>query len=665
MSNGPHGDEADRDVQALRLRTAELEQQLADCYTALGAAGHSPRMLSMHDADEYLQTVIATSHDGILVVDSVGRFEFGNEAFFRIFGWPEDELIGHHFIKVVPEDLHEFILERWVEVQAGKGAPYEVDIVHKDGTRRNLLVSHRHMTIAGQRKYCVITKDVTELKRAQEGLELLGLIAEQVADSVITTNPDYEITYANRSFHRIYGYHPRSILGRSPDFLNAEPDAERIQNEIYQAVSMGQSWRGEILNRRKDGSVFPCELTVFPLVSAHGKTLAFAGIQRDLTEPKRAEEALRQSERKFRAIFDQTFEMIGLLRCDGTVLEANNTAMDFGRLDESDVVGKPFWETPWWAHSQELRDRLRDAIDQAAAGQFARFEAFHPGSDGQTRYVDVSIKPVEDEEGNVVLLIPEGRDITERKAAEDELARHRDHLEEIVEKRTRQVVEAQAALRKAHSRLLNVSEAERRHLARELHDSVGQNLAAITVGIRLAVEACRDAAGHEEELTVLNAAVEQCAETMREVRAICHGLYPPALESMGLASAIRQLGRSCGSAIQFHLDCPETLARARFAPEQEIALFRIAQEAVSNVLKHSRATRIRVALGLEDSQLTMTVIDDGVGFDATTVAARGLGLRSMDERARAIGGTTVISSEPGRTTIDVSTPAQPAGPDQD
>lgn len=196
------------------------------------------------DADSYLETVIETSHDGILVVDSEGLFEFGNEAFFRIFGWPADELIGHHFIKVVPPDMHDFILERWEEVQAGKGEPYEVDIVRKDGSRRSLLVSHRHMTIAGRRKYCVITKDVTDLKRAQRDFELLSLIAEQVTDSVIVTNLDFEITYVNRSFESVFGFPPHEVFGRTPDFLNVDPNAEQIQNDIYDSVSSGRFWRG-------------------------------------------------------------------------------------------------------------------------------------------------------------------------------------------------------------------------------------------------------------------------------------------------------------------------------------------------------------------------------------------------------------------------------------
>ena len=132
----------------------------------------------------------------------------------------------------------------------------------------------------------------------------------------------------------------------------------------------------------------------------------------------RQTEQLRESERRFRAIFDQTFQFIGLMATDGTLIEANRTALGFLGLEASQVLGKHFWETAWWTHSSALQDELRAAISKAAAGELARFEAFHPAPDG-IPYADVSIKPVKDEAGSVVLLIPEGRDITERRRAEE------------------------------------------------------------------------------------------------------------------------------------------------------------------------------------------------------------------------------------------------------
>jgi PAS domain S-box-containing protein len=141
--------------------------------------------------------------------------------------------------------------------------------------------------------------------------------------------------------------------------------------------------------------------------------VARANRQRDLV--------LAATERRFRAIFDQTFQFVGLLEVDGTVLEANQTALTFAGVTLQSVVGRPFWDTPWWSHSTDLQERLREAVALASGGRIVRFEATHPGVDGRLHAVDFSLKPVFDDRGTVILLIPEGRDITERKHAERQL----------------------------------------------------------------------------------------------------------------------------------------------------------------------------------------------------------------------------------------------------
>lgn len=138
---------------------------------------------------------------------------------------------------------------------------------------------------------------------------------------------------------------------------------------------------------------------------------------------KQAVARARESEWRFRAVFDQTFQFVGLLTTDGTLVDANRTALDFAGIPEADVIGKPFWQTPWWSHSIDLQLQLRNAIVRAAAGECVRFEASHIGAEGDTRFVDFSLKPVYDDDGHIHLLVPEGRDITDRKRAEEELTR--------------------------------------------------------------------------------------------------------------------------------------------------------------------------------------------------------------------------------------------------
>ncbi|MBI4490458.1 MAG: PAS domain S-box protein [Deltaproteobacteria bacterium] len=164
---------------------------------------------------------------------------------------------------------------------------------------------------------------------------------------------------------------------------------------------------------------------------------AVAGQLGSLIQRKRAEQALQESQRRFRGIFDQTFQLTGLLKPDGTLLEANQTALDFRRLKRSDVIGRPFWETPWWDISTETQNRLRAAIETAARGNFVRYEADLLGPDGSVVTFDFSLKPLTDDDGQVVLLIPEGRNITELRRAEEALRQREADLEAIIDNSTR------------------------------------------------------------------------------------------------------------------------------------------------------------------------------------------------------------------------------------
>ncbi|MGL5923503.1 hybrid sensor histidine kinase/response regulator [Chroococcidiopsis sp.] len=127
---------------------------------------------------------------------------------------------------------------------------------------------------------------------------------------------------------------------------------------------------------------------------------------------------LRESDRRFRAIFNSTFQMIGSLSPEGILLEVNQTALDFGGVTKEEVIDRPFWETKWWMISPEIQARLREAIEQAAAGEFVRYEVDVLSAGDRVATIDFSLKPVFDETGQVVLLIPEGRDISDKKQAE-------------------------------------------------------------------------------------------------------------------------------------------------------------------------------------------------------------------------------------------------------
>jgi NarL family two-component system sensor histidine kinase LiaS len=144
---------------------------------------------------------------------------------------------------------------------------------------------------------------------------------------------------------------------------------------------------------------------------------------------------------------------------------------------------------------------------------------------------------------------------------------------------------------------------------------------------------------------------------IREMRLISHGLYPPTLESFGLASALKYMASECQTPVVVH--CPEELEEQRFPPGIEICVFRIAQESLQNALRHSQATRIDLHLSYEDGELVLNMIDNGVGFDADQVSGKGqgLGLLSMNDRTITCGGKLNITSKPGQTRVNVRIPA--------
>lgn len=143
--------------------------------------------------------------------------------------------------------------------------------------------------------------------------------------------------------------------------------------------------------------------------------------EEEIAKREKMEIKLRESEKKFRAIFDQTFQFLGLLKPDGTLLEANQTSLDYAGVKLSEVINKPFWEAPWWSHSPSIQKHLREAIVTARQGKFVRFETEHFKLDGTIANIDFSLKPITDKNGKVVLLIPEGRDITNYKQIEEDL----------------------------------------------------------------------------------------------------------------------------------------------------------------------------------------------------------------------------------------------------
>ena len=270
-----------------------------------------------------------------------------------------------------------------------------------------------------------LEKEVAEYKRAKNQLsqERDIFLKSPVVAFKWSAREDWPAEYVSPNVDQ-FGYQADDFTSNKRLYIDIiyPEDLERVVSEVQAHIDSGASSYGqEYRIIQDDGEIrWVYDYTVVNRVNKT-EIISFDGYILDITKRKRAEMMLKESERKFRAIFDHTFQFIGLMTADGTLVDANKAALDFAGVEAKDVLGKPFWETVWWRHSTELQERLKGAIAKAANGHFERFEAFHPALDGTVHYVDVSIQPVKDEEGNVHFLIPEGRNITERKHAEKEI----------------------------------------------------------------------------------------------------------------------------------------------------------------------------------------------------------------------------------------------------
>ena len=387
---------------------------------------------NLKESEGRFKAIFDNAPDGILLADVESKkFYLGNKAICKMLGYKPEEIKNLTVSDIHPKK-HLSSVIRVFEKQARREiTEANVPVKRKDSSVFYADINSFPIILGGKTYLTGIFRDITERRQAEEKLkeseQRFKAIFDNAADGILLADvKSKEFYLGNKTMCRMLGYTPEEIKNMTISDIHPKehlPYAlERFGKLARREIPLAE----DIPVKRRDGSVFYADISSFAITFG-GKTY-LTGIFRDITDRKKAEEALRESEIKIRAIFDQTFQFIGLMNIDGVLIEANRTALEFSGIDSSSVLNKPFWQGPWWTHSPQLQEKLRQSVEKAARGEFIRFEATHVAKNGMLHYVDFSLKPVKDETGKVIFLIPEGRDITERRKAEEELNTYREKM---------------------------------------------------------------------------------------------------------------------------------------------------------------------------------------------------------------------------------------------
>jgi PAS domain S-box-containing protein len=440
-------------------------------------------------------------------------------------------------------------------------------------------------------------------------------LIEQAADGIFVTDHAGKLLLANPRLCEMTGYSNEELVGRSIAETYPEEERAGLPGRFAQLAEV-RTRLFERMLRRKDGSCFPVEVSVKFLANG-----THQGIVRDITERRRAAEALRESEARFAAIITSAMDgMISINERHEVILFNPAAERMFGHA-ASEVLGRPLDmllpERLRAAHNQHIADFGDTGVTSRAMGSLGHIVGLR--SNGEEFPIEASISQTGSGAGKLYTVIL--RDITERKRAED-------------------------GLRELTRRLMALQETERRGLARELHDRLGQNLSALGLNLGLLHEASM---GDRTALKRIADSLRLLEEAGMTISNVLTELKPPMLASRGLLEALRwnahEFSRRTGVALE--VDGAE--AAPRLPPEIEMALFRIAQSALANVARHAHAQQVRITLERSGNGFRFEIADDGAGFDVERALASGRwGLEAMRERADAIGAALRIDSAAGR-----------------
>lgn len=392
------------------------------------------QLLQTTVSKNYVDNIIRSMIDSLIVVNPHGTIETVNRATLQLLGYEEHELLGQHIAILFPHRNELFSGRTYEELSQNDAIDLgEVMYRTKDGRAIPILFSEAILRDEEGRIRGVacVGKDMTKIKLAEEQLRLHGAALESAANAVVITDLNGYITWANPSFTLLTGYTLGEVLGRDMSFLISDPHDRGIYQNLWDTILSGTVWQGEILNRKKDGTLFTVEQTVTPVLDSNGEISHFVSIKQDVTARKHTEKALVASEHYNRTLFELSPIGLALFDVDGTIVDCNEAYAAIVGWTRSDMLGMTYWElTP--NEYDERAFKIMEVITKT--GSFRNYEKHYIHRDGH--WVPVRVFGNLIERDNTLYLCCSVEDISDRRKGEEALKAANQKLTELNETRS-------------------------------------------------------------------------------------------------------------------------------------------------------------------------------------------------------------------------------------
>jgi PAS domain S-box-containing protein len=646
--------------QRVQQRTVELANVNASLRDEISERQRTE--IALRHTNETLQALVSASPRAIFMLDLEGRVKIWNPAAEQMFGWKEDEVINHPSPIPLDEQLEDRTTIQNSVLQGKTYTRLEMSRLKKDGSAIDIIFSAAPLPdsngeISG---LVAVIADISEQKRQAEQVRLLQSVVVNTNDAVIVTEaesidaPGPRILYVNEAFTRITGYKPEEVLGKTPRILQgAKTDQAQLQ-KVRNALSRWESITVEVINYCKDGSEFWNEFSLVPVANAKGWYTHWIAVQRDTTERKQVEQALRQSEERFRSLIENALDIIMILDPDGTIGYVSPSVEKVLGYAVTDLVGE---NVNAFIHPEDLpiaqsfpQVTLRDRLTNNSQAEILNpIEFRHRHQDGSWRILEAISQPFADSAATLRVMV-NARDITERKRL-DEIWLALEREKELSELKTRFFSMASHEFRTplstalAAAQVLENSQQEWDNTEKRL-----RNLHRIQDSVRNMVQLLDDI------LTINRAETGKLAFNPKSLalEAYCRHF----VEEMQLnAGNLHQLTFSCQGKSQ-HVCLDEKLLRSMLS------------NLLSNAIKYSpQGGNISLSLEFQSGNLIIKVQDQGIGIlmedqkqlfepfhrgkNVKTISGTGLGLVVVKKCVDLHQGNISISSEVGRGTTCV------------